>query len=542
MQNSDEVNERSKNYVNRLTDDSSDGSVRSDETISDSSAKVSHLSWKTKIFFSFGHIYNDLCASIWFSYTLIFFQLQFNGTIASILILLGQVADAVATPFVGFQSDRSNTNSLLCKYGKRKTWHLLGTILVSASFPFIFNKCLNCEDSSQTSKIIYYSVFIVMFQFGWAAVQVGHVSLITDLSPSTNARVSLNAYRQAATVASSILVYLITWFILRQRGSSTLGKKDSDVFTLLAYIVCGIGVVFSILFHIFVKEVDNSCSSGSPNSSLYGSSDDLVDNNTYRKRSDSDSSIKKDSKDIYKSDSNKNDDIFKISGDNPELGTTACNRQYKWSDWLKNINFYKVAYIYMVSRLFVNLTQVYTPLFLQKTLYLPKDSIAIIPFVTYISGFIFSFASKFISAKTGPKILLALGCVFGFGSCFWNNFGSIENDSFKTWQVYGATLLFGIGGTTMLIASLALTSDLIGGNTMSSAFVFGTMSFFDKVLNGSVVVILEQINPNKNMNDDNDDKKHTSILFYQNIVVYVSGATTILTLLGIIPLIKTKHG
>ena len=65
---------------------------------------LSNLPWKTKLFFSFGHIYNDLCASIWFSYTLIFFQMQFRGTIAGILLLLGQVADAVATPFVGYES------------------------------------------------------------------------------------------------------------------------------------------------------------------------------------------------------------------------------------------------------------------------------------------------------------------------------------------------------------------------------------------------------------------------------------------------------
>ncbi|CAG2183097.1 unnamed protein product, partial [Oppiella nova] len=122
-------------------------------------------------------------------------------------------------------------------------------------------------------------------------------------------------------------------------------------------------------------------------------------------------------------------------------------------------------------------------------------SIAIIPFVTYISGFVWSLLSRLISSKTGPKILLVIGCVFGLGSCFWNSFGSVDNESFKHWQVYGSALLFGIGGTTMLIASLALTSDLIGINTTSSAFVFGTMSFFDKVLNGSVVVILEQINP-----------------------------------------------
>lgn len=36
-----------------------------------------------------------------------------------------QVADALATPFVGFHSD-SNDNFWFCRYGRRKTWHLVG--------------------------------------------------------------------------------------------------------------------------------------------------------------------------------------------------------------------------------------------------------------------------------------------------------------------------------------------------------------------------------------------------------------------------------
>ena len=61
------------------------------------------------------------------------------------------------------------------------------------------------------------------------------------------------------------------------------------------------------------------------------------------------------------------------------------------------------------------------------------------------------------------------------------------------------------------------------------------MSFFDKVLNGSVVVILEQINPYKDQ-----DEEHVSIPFYQHIVVFVSGATCLFTIVGILTIIRTK--
>ncbi len=38
-------------------------------------------------------------------------------------MLLGQVVDAVATPLVGLESDRTNG---FCGYSKRKSWHVVG--------------------------------------------------------------------------------------------------------------------------------------------------------------------------------------------------------------------------------------------------------------------------------------------------------------------------------------------------------------------------------------------------------------------------------
>jgi len=41
------------------------------------------------------------------------------------ILLVGQIADGVVTPFVGYESDRSPFS---CKYGRRKTWHLVGEL------------------------------------------------------------------------------------------------------------------------------------------------------------------------------------------------------------------------------------------------------------------------------------------------------------------------------------------------------------------------------------------------------------------------------
>ena len=159
-------------------------------------------------------------------------------------MLLGQVADAISTIFIGFESDRTKTG--LFGYGRRKTWHLVGVISVLISFPFMFNLCITCENapqwvcnfliknfhfffvySFQISKALfyYYAPFVVIFHFGWASTQISHLSLIPQLTSDKNERVALNAIRYAFTVMSNLFVYGITYLLLRL---NQMNQDDSD--------------------------------------------------------------------------------------------------------------------------------------------------------------------------------------------------------------------------------------------------------------------------------------------------------------------------
>lgn len=82
----------------------------------------STMSFLHKIGYGLGHVYNDLCAGVWFSYTLLFMQgaLQMSGTVAGVLVMLGQVGDALATPIVGVLTD---------KYYTKRKWHIAGKII-----------------------------------------------------------------------------------------------------------------------------------------------------------------------------------------------------------------------------------------------------------------------------------------------------------------------------------------------------------------------------------------------------------------------------
>ena len=54
----------------------------------------------------------------------------------------GQIADGLSTLFVGFFMDAGDNFWLCNRYGKRKSWHLVGTLCVLAAFPFIFMPCI----------------------------------------------------------------------------------------------------------------------------------------------------------------------------------------------------------------------------------------------------------------------------------------------------------------------------------------------------------------------------------------------------------------
>lgn len=87
------------------------------------------LSFMTKLGYGLGHVLNDLCASVWFTYALVFYNVIIGLTNidSGLLLLIGQIADGIATPIVGILSDRVVISKFLYdRYGRRKTWHLIG--------------------------------------------------------------------------------------------------------------------------------------------------------------------------------------------------------------------------------------------------------------------------------------------------------------------------------------------------------------------------------------------------------------------------------
>jgi len=66
----------------------------------------------------------------------------------------------------------------------------------------------------------------------------------------------------------------------------------------------------------------------------------------------------------------------------------------------------------------------------------------------------------------------------------------LNADPRVNWIVYPASAVQGIGNAIMLNTAVSLISDVIGKDEASSAFVYGSYGFFDKVTNGAIIFII----------------------------------------------------
>ena len=151
-----------------------------------------------KLSFSVGHFLNDAVVGAWVSYMLIFQTkvLGISNSTAGFLWIVTSTVDAVATLAVGYVCDNVKFPLFSKYYGKRKSFHLLGTVLVAGLFPFLMMPCFVCgEDSSEWKLGIYYGALMVIHNIGWALSQVTHLALITEIAKRPDEMIELHALR-----------------------------------------------------------------------------------------------------------------------------------------------------------------------------------------------------------------------------------------------------------------------------------------------------------------------------------------------------------
>ncbi|XP_022914942.1 major facilitator superfamily domain-containing protein 12-like [Onthophagus taurus] len=388
--------------------------------------QISPLNDAKLFFYGLGHVYNDLCAAVWFSYTLFYFQiiLEIEPTTAGSLMMLGQVADSLATPVCGWAIDRLN---------KPKAWHKAGTAAVAVGFCMIFSLKPTLDS---WKLLIYHTVFVIIFQIGWAIVQISHLSLIPAIAIDQRQSSNLTTVRYTASVCCNIFVYLLTWIVLQNgENPNNIGPKDIFKFQELIFIITALGVCTSSIFY---------CGIPQPNFTSQRETPQKVNKNV-----------------------------------------------------LKKFSIYTVSLMYMSSRLCTILNLIYVPLYLEERYSNGSDkdhgirsAVAVVPLVSFCASLFASILLRYKPKQFGHRLTYLVGSIFCLGGSGWIAYG-IPLGSYN--QLYAAVSFTGIGGSATMVSSLCLTADFIKINGYGGGFVYSAVTFADKILSGGVVLLIQYL-------------------------------------------------
>lgn len=144
-------------------------------------------------------------------------------------------------------------------------------------------------------------------------------------------------------------MYVITWWVLHisTGNASQIGPEDAPKFQYVVWSGIAVGVFCSIIFHIIVKEGN-------------GYSGNDVRGGELR----------------------------------TSIGELFCS-----------IEIYQVAVVYMSTRLFVNLSQVFIPLYLHETLNMAASALALVPLIMFIGSFMMTMSIESLNRRCGRRVI-----------------------------------------------------------------------------------------------------------------------------------------
>ncbi|CAI9103258.1 OLC1v1001709C1 [Oldenlandia corymbosa var. corymbosa] len=383
-------------------------------------------------YYGIGHMLNDITSACWFTYLLIFLSdIGLSPSDAAIVMLSGQVADAFTTVLAG---------ELIDRFGHFKIWHAAGCFLVAISFSSVFGGCLPCKivgSSSSTLETVGYSTFAAIFNVGWAATQVSHMSMVNCITLNSTSRIVLTSCRNACTMVANLSLYAVAFFVFKVK---TIGNPPcvenqgtpldvENQYRWIAYISIAIGCFFVAIFHFGTKEPRL----------------------------------------------------------NQDVGSTTSVR-ISWTYWFKKILYYQVALVYVLTRLVTNVSQAFLAFYLINDLLMPQTSKALVPAIIYICSFIVSVLLQEV-AWTGQRVK----AFYSAGGLLWLLCGPVIFFLPRSLNplIYLLAVVIGIANALMMVTGISMQSFLVGEDVHGCAFVYGSLSFLDKIFCGIALCILE---------------------------------------------------
>ncbi|KAF8403952.1 hypothetical protein HHK36_012059 [Tetracentron sinense] len=402
------------------------------------------LGRRSIFYYGVGHMLNDITSACWFTYLLVFLtDIGLSPRDAATVMLSGQIADGFTTIFAGELVICWGTG-IIDRFGHFKIWHGAGSVLVAVSFSSVFGGCLPCKifgTNSTTMQTVGYSMFAAIFNVGWAATQVSHMSMVNCITRNSTSRVVLASCRNAFTMVmipifvdlivikvANLSLYAVALVVFNVSKPRTTADIENQ-YRWIAYLSIFIGCCFVTIFLIGTKE--------------------------------------------------------------PRLkqGMQGKNHQrISWAHWFKKVLYYQVALVYVLTRLVTNVSQALLAFYVINDLQMTQSSKALVPAIIYICSFVVSVILQEIT-WTGQR----LKAFYTAGGTLWifSGAGILFLPSSMHALMYLLSITIGVANALMVVTGVSMQSVLVGEDLHGCAFVYGSLSFLDKISCGIALYVLE---------------------------------------------------
>uniref|UniRef100_A0A804QDC7 Major facilitator superfamily protein n=4 Tax=Zea mays TaxID=4577 RepID=A0A804QDC7_MAIZE len=387
-----------------------------------------------------GHMLNDITSSCWFTYLLVFLtdvglspglEVKASGLFQTLYFIIHLCSDAAIVMLSGQLADGFTTifvGELMDRFGHFKLWHAGGSILVAISFSSVFGSCVPCKLMGTNSSTLE----TVGYSTFATIFNVGWA--VTQVAHMSMVNcMSSNPTSRVSLVscrnAFTMVANLSLYGIALLIFTILQSVNVMFQYRWIAYVSISIGSCFVVIFLVGTKEP--------------GSIRHCVDKS-----------------------------LSRIS----------------WTYWFKKVLYYQVALVYTLTRLVTNVSQAFLAFYVINDLEMSQSSKALVPAIIYICSLI---VSVILQETRWSSWRLKL--YFSAGAVLWilSGLGIVFLPSRMHNLMYAISIIIGAANALMTVTSISMEGVLVGEDLNGCAFVYGSLSFVDKVSCGVVLYILE---------------------------------------------------
>ncbi|NES21452.1 MAG: MFS transporter [Symploca sp. SIO3E6] len=184
----------------------------SDAATSLTTPEPEKLNFTTKLAYGAGDMGPAITANV-----LVFFLLYFFTNVAGLpaglaswILAIGKISDAINDPITGILSDRTRS-----RWGRRLPWILGGAIPFGILFflQWIVPQFSSNEATNTWWLFSYYLLIAILFNLAYTFVNLPYTALTPELTQDYNERTSLNSFRFSFSIGGSILSLILARII-----------------------------------------------------------------------------------------------------------------------------------------------------------------------------------------------------------------------------------------------------------------------------------------------------------------------------------------